>query len=131
MGDVNPGAAGSNSSSFLHLGDTISLFVDEGSVNGFLGTLGLVDTRCVIHKGDLQSTPRIFRDCLLKVMPQQRYAAQRQYWIQCKQNMADAMTSTDFHSAGFGGLNSVTFVHEHESMLKKIQVYICINSYYR
>ena len=67
----------------LHIGDIISLYT-ENKACGFITTLGLVDTRCVVvqstsKESSINNLKKDLRDSLFKVLPQHRYSAQKQH----------------------------------------------------
>ena len=116
----------SSSSSFLHMGDIVSMYA-EGKICGFISTLGLVDSRCVVDplSGDLKHPPKKFRDCLFKISPQLRYSAQRQYWKQTRQNTSNNSPSHFFSNNSYTGNTNDNNGGFDESVLKKLHVIIC------
>uniref|UniRef100_A0A1I7YYU4 Inositol 1,4,5-trisphosphate receptor n=1 Tax=Steinernema glaseri TaxID=37863 RepID=A0A1I7YYU4_9BILA len=86
--------------SFLHIGDVISLYAldsQNGEHVGFLSTLGLVDDRVLveINDGSPDKPPKKFRDCLFRITSVNRYAAQKQYWAEQKKFQVGESTFDD------------------------------------
>ena len=85
--------------------------------------MGLVDTRCVVQSslGDPKTPPKKFRDCLFRLVPQQRYTAQRHYWKECRQSNLTTSSSNPSSSqhqeffSGFGGVASVPNRYMHNN----------------
>jgi hypothetical protein len=122
------------SSSFLHVGDTISLYA-EGDTCGFISTFGMVDDRVVVevNSGDPGHPPSKFRDCLFKVIPMQRYSAQAQFEMAAtsrsetsyQQHFSDVVTLKQLEQAAeMESAQNVLEIKKHEGQLVKYGMYI-------
>ncbi|CAI5448230.1 unnamed protein product [Caenorhabditis angaria] len=95
------GSVDQGNTSVLHIGDTISLYTESATKpdqRGFLSTLGLVDDRCIVELGEGRPDcpPKKFRDCLFKICPVNRYAAQKHLWTEQKRyQTGDSMFDDD------------------------------------